>query len=72
LATLERAVAAHSCQVRADWGTPCVQLAPGGWQVYMKIGGAEAHGEHDLYGQPKAPSLLMALTHSVTIPCCND
>ena len=31
LARVERAVAAQSLQVRAAWGTPCVQFAPGGW-----------------------------------------
>lgn len=54
LAKVERAVAAQSAQVRGAWGTPCVQFAPGGWKVYLKIGGAEPHAEHDFYGQPYA------------------
>jgi hypothetical protein len=54
LAKVERAVAAQSVQVRAAWATPCVQFAPGGWKVYLKVGGAEPHGEHDSYGQPYA------------------
>jgi hypothetical protein len=54
LAKVEGAVAAQSVQVRAAWDTPCVQFAPGGWKVYLKIGAAEPHGEHDFYGQPYA------------------
>src|SRR5438552_587066 len=54
LAKVERAVTVQSVQVRAAWGTPCVQFGPGGWKVYLKIGGAEPHGEHDFYGQPYA------------------
>jgi hypothetical protein len=54
LARVERAVSAQSAQVRAAWGTPCAQFGPGGWKLYVKIGGAEPHGEHDFYGQPYA------------------
>jgi hypothetical protein len=54
LRKVERAVTAQSAQVNAAWGTPCVQFAPGGWKVYLKIGGAEPHGEHDFYGRPYA------------------
>ena len=54
LTRVERAVAAQSVQVRAAWGTPCARFAPGGWKVYVKIGVAEPHGEHDFYGQPYA------------------
>jgi hypothetical protein len=54
LAKVERAVSAQSAQVRGAWGTPCVQFAPGGWKVYLKIGGAEPHGEHDFSRQPYA------------------
>ncbi len=54
LADVERAVSAQSLQVRAAWGTPCADFAPGGWKLYLKIGGPEPHGEHDFYGQPYA------------------
>lgn len=54
LAKVERAVSAQSLQVRAAWGTPCAQFGPGGWKVYLKVGGAEPHGEHYFYGQPYA------------------
>jgi hypothetical protein len=55
LAQVERAVTAQSLQVQAAWGTPCVQFGPGGWKVYVKVGGAEPHGVHDFYGgQPYA------------------
>ncbi len=54
LARVERAVSAQSMQVRAVWGTPCARFARGGWKVYLKIGGAEPHGEHDFYVQPYA------------------
>jgi hypothetical protein len=54
LTKVERAVAAQSAQVRGAWDTPCVSFAPGGWKLYLKIGGAEPHGEHDFYGRPYA------------------
>ena len=54
LARVERAVSAQSLQVHAAWGTPCAQFAPGGWKLYLKIGGSEPRGEHDYYGQPYA------------------
>jgi len=54
LARVQRAVAAQSLQLRAAWGTPCAQFAPGGWKVYLKVGGAEPRGEHDFFGQPYA------------------
>ena len=54
LARVERAVSAQSLQVRGAWGTPCAQFGPGGWEVYLKIGGAQPHGEHYFYGQPYA------------------
>jgi hypothetical protein len=54
LAEVERAVSAQSIQVRGAWGTPCAQFAAGGWKLYLKIGGAEPHGEHDFSGQPYA------------------
>ena len=54
LARVERAVSAQSLQVHAAWGTPCAQFAPGGWTLYLKIGGSEPRGEHDYYGQPYA------------------
>jgi hypothetical protein len=54
LARVERAVVAQSLQVRSAWDTPCVQFAPGGWKLYLKIGGAEPHGVHDFYGRPYA------------------
>lgn len=46
LARLERAVSAQSIQLRAAWGTPCAQFGPGGWKLYLKVGGITAHGEH--------------------------
>jgi hypothetical protein len=54
LVRVERAVSAQSLQVRLAWGTPCARFAPGGWKLYLKIGGAEPHGEHDFYGRPYA------------------
>jgi hypothetical protein len=54
LARVERAVSAQSLQVRGAWGTPCAQFSAGGWKLYLKVGGAEPHGEHDFYGQPYA------------------
>lgn len=54
LATVERAVSAQSMQVRSAWGTPCAQFGPGGWKLYLKIGGAEPRAEHDFYGRPYA------------------
>lgn len=54
LATVERAVSAQSLQLRAAWGTPCARFGRGGWKVYLKVGGAEPHGEHDFNGQPYA------------------
>ena len=54
LAKVERALSAQSLQVRSAWGTPCAQFGPGGWKVYLKIGGAEPHGEHYFHGQPYA------------------
>lgn len=52
LARVERAVVDQSMQLPAAWGTPCVQFGAGGWKLYLKVGGAEPHGEHDFYGQP--------------------
>jgi len=37
LAKVERAVVAQSLQLRAVWGTPCVQFGPGGWPLYLKV-----------------------------------
>jgi hypothetical protein len=54
LAKVERAVSAQSMQLRAAWGTPCVQFAAGGWKLYVKGGGGEPHGEHYYHGQPYA------------------
>ena len=54
LAKVERATVDQSLQLRAAWGTPCVQFAPDGWLLYLKVGGSEAHGVHDFYGQPYA------------------
>jgi hypothetical protein len=45
LAKVENAVVAQSLQLRAAWGTPCVQFGPGGWMLDLLIGG-EAHGVH--------------------------
>lgn len=49
LAKVERAIVDQSVQLRAAWGTPCVQFAAGGWPVYLRIGGTE-WGVH--YGDP--------------------
>src|SRR5438552_2007786 len=54
LARVERAVAAQSLQVRAAWGTPCLRFGAGGWRLYLKVGGAQPHADHDFYGQPYA------------------
>ncbi|HTP20856.1 MAG TPA: hypothetical protein VMJ65_14710, partial [Solirubrobacteraceae bacterium] len=53
LAKMENAIVAQSLQVRAAWGTPCVQFGPGGWRLYLKIGG-QPHGVHLWYGNPYA------------------
>jgi hypothetical protein len=49
LAKVENAVTDQSLQLRAAWGTPCVQFAAGGWPVYLQVGGTE-WGVH--YTQP--------------------
>jgi hypothetical protein len=54
LARLERALTAQSLQLRAAWGTPCAQFGPGGWKLYLKVGGYAAHGEHYFDGMPYA------------------
>ena len=54
LARVERAVSAQSLQLRSAWGTPCAQFGAGGWRLYLKVGGAEPHGQHDFYGAPYA------------------
>ena len=51
LTRVERAVSAQSLQVHAAWGTPCARFAPGGWKLYLKIGGPEPRGEHDYDGR---------------------
>ena len=38
LAKVENAIVAQSLQLRAAWGTPCVQFGPGGWNVYLRTG----------------------------------
>jgi hypothetical protein len=38
LARVERAVVDQSLQLRAAWGTPCVQFGAGGWLVYLQTG----------------------------------
>lgn len=53
LARVENAVVAQSMQLRAAWATPCVQFGPGGWPLYLQIGGA-IHGVHYYNGQPYA------------------
>ncbi len=53
LAKVENAIVAQSLQLRAAWGTPCVQFGPGGWPLYLKIG-AQPHGVHLWYGAPYA------------------
>jgi len=35
LAKVENALVAQSLQVRAAWGTPCVQFGVGGWPLYL-------------------------------------
>lgn len=49
LARVERAVTDQSMQLRAAWGTPCVQFAPGGWPLSLLVGATE-WGVH--YGYP--------------------
>jgi len=53
LAGLTRAITAQSMQLRTAWGTPCVTFGPGGWRLYLKVGG-QPHGVHLWYGQPFA------------------
>jgi len=53
LAEVTRAITAQSLQLRAAWGTPCASFGPGGWRVYLKVGG-QPHGVHLWYGRPYA------------------
>ena len=48
LAKVENAVVAQSMQLRAAWGTPCVQFGRGGWPLYLQVGDVfgDPHGEH--------------------------
>ena len=48
-----RASTTQSLQLRAAWGTPCASFRPGGWCVYLMLGG-QPHGVHLWYGQPYA------------------
>jgi hypothetical protein len=43
LAKIENAIVTQSLQLRAAWGTPCVQFAAGGWTVTL-VGGTLAPG----------------------------
>ncbi len=53
LAKVENAVVAQSIQLRAAWGTPCVQFGSEGWKLYLQIGTVDgAHGNHYFYGEP--------------------
>ena len=55
LAKVERAVSAQSLQLRAAWGTPCVQFEAGGWPLYLKGGSSEYQlGVHSFAGKPYA------------------
>lgn len=54
LAKVENAVVAQSLQLRAAWGTPCVQFGPGGWPIYLKGGSTYPWGEH-FYNLPDGP-----------------
>jgi hypothetical protein len=54
LARVENTIVRQSVQLRAAWGTPCVEFGPGGWSVYLKVSRSEPHGEHDYDGQPYA------------------
>jgi hypothetical protein len=53
LAEVTQAITAQSLQLRAAWGTPCASFGPGGWRVYLKVGG-EPHGVHLWFGRPYA------------------
>ena len=44
LARVENAVVVQSLQLRAAWGTPCVQFGAGGWELYLKIGSPDYPG----------------------------
>ena len=46
LAKVENAIVAQSLQLRAAWGTPCVQFGPGGWPVYLEGGSTYPGGVH--------------------------
>ena len=55
LGQVETAVVDQSMQLRAAWGTPCVQFAGGGWPVYLQSGDGTASGAHYIdNGQPDA------------------
>ncbi len=41
LALVERAVVDQSMQLRAAWGTPCVQFGSGGWTLTLSPGGIQ-------------------------------
>jgi hypothetical protein len=38
LAKVKNAVTVQSLQLRAAWGTPCVQFSSSGWRVYLQTG----------------------------------
>jgi hypothetical protein len=54
LARVENAIVAQSLQLRAAWGTPCVQFGPGGWPIYLKTGFGPDLGLHAFSGGPYA------------------
>lgn len=60
LARVENAVVAQSLQLRAAWGTPCVQFAADGWPLYLRVGGPYPSGVH--YG---APTRILVYTAGV-------
>ncbi len=65
LAKVENAVVVQSLQLRAAWGTPCVQFGAGGWPIYLKGGSTYPWGEH-FYNLPDGPPYAYVYTGATT------
>ena len=61
LANVEAAVTAQSLQVRTAWGTPCVEFGPGGWPIYLEVGGFTDAPTH--YWSAQAGPYAVVLTY---------
>ena len=43
LAKVENTIVGQSLQLRAAWGTPCVQFGSGGWPLYLTVNDGSEH-----------------------------